>query len=198
MRTRYSQRKKLRIDVLKKFGYYSTESNAPPQRVSALVRKRGEMEKWRNPNSWLAGDIAGGYYKIAVEYRKNLTMNFEAARRTGQGSRHAQAQRKSMLIHHWKLWSRRSIEELQCPQSRPDSQSAGLKRHRIPGYVDATGINSPSLAICPLALCGDLRSQHPRTGMGVEAAVSGTRSSSTSHAPRSMISAVCTAPRHGR
>jgi len=67
----YSQEEKLRIDVLRnsatKHGI-----ECPPQRVICLVPQTGEMEKWRNPNSWLAGDIAGGYYKIAVEYREKI------------------------------------------------------------------------------------------------------------------------------
>ena len=43
----YSQQEKVRIDILKRFGYYSTESNGHLSEYLAWYRKRpGELDQW--------------------------------------------------------------------------------------------------------------------------------------------------------
>ena len=59
----YSHTEKVRIDVLRRFGYYSTESNGHLSEYVAWYRKRPkEIEKWIDLSSWINGET-GGYLR---------------------------------------------------------------------------------------------------------------------------------------
>ena len=65
----YSRTEKVRIDVLKRFGYYSTESNGHLSEYVAWYRKRpGEIERWIDLSSWINGET-GGYLRETWENR---------------------------------------------------------------------------------------------------------------------------------
>ena len=66
---RFSQEEKVRIDILKRFGYYSTESNGHLSEYVAWYRKRpDEIEKWIDLSSWINGET-GGYLRETRESR---------------------------------------------------------------------------------------------------------------------------------
>ncbi len=64
---KYSKEEKVRIDVLKRFGYYSTESNGHLSEYLAWYRKR-DMEKWIDLDCWINGET-GGYLRLCTESR---------------------------------------------------------------------------------------------------------------------------------
>ena len=65
----YSQTEKIRIDILRRFGYYSTESNGHLSEYLAWYRKRpGEIAKWIDLRSWIHGET-GGYLRVTQEGR---------------------------------------------------------------------------------------------------------------------------------
>src|SRR4051812_42896589 len=58
----YSQQEKLRIDVLKRFGVYSTESNGHLSEYLPWYRKRpDEIGKWIDMSNWIHGETGGGF-----------------------------------------------------------------------------------------------------------------------------------------
>ena len=60
---RLSQQEKVRIDVLRRFGYYSTESNGHLSEYFAWYRKRpGEVKHWVSMDAWILGET-GGYLR---------------------------------------------------------------------------------------------------------------------------------------
>ena len=60
---------KVRIDVLKRFGYYSTESNGHLSEYVPWYRKRlDEITKWIDLSSWINGET-GGYLRVCTEGR---------------------------------------------------------------------------------------------------------------------------------
>ena len=64
-----SKTEKLRIDVMRRFGYYSTESNGHLSEYLMWYRKpKGEMEKWNDPEGWYGGET-GGYLRVCREGR---------------------------------------------------------------------------------------------------------------------------------
>lgn len=66
---KYSQTEKVRIDVLKRFGYYSTESNGHLSEYLAWYRKRPEeIADWISLDSWINGET-GGYLRVCRESR---------------------------------------------------------------------------------------------------------------------------------
>ena len=65
----YSKQEKLRIDVLKRFGVYSTESNGHLSEYLAWYRKRPEeTSRWIDMSEWIHGETAG-YLRFCTEGR---------------------------------------------------------------------------------------------------------------------------------
>lgn len=61
------EEEKVRIDVLRRFGYYSTESNGHLSEYIPWYRKRPEeIEKWIGRSSWINGET-GGYLRVCRE-----------------------------------------------------------------------------------------------------------------------------------
>lgn len=65
----YSQQEKVRIDVLKRFGFYSTESNGHLSEYLPWYRKRPEeIHRWIDMSEWIHGET-GGYLRHSTETR---------------------------------------------------------------------------------------------------------------------------------
>src|SRR5438093_1231044 len=67
---------KVRIDVLNRFGYYSTESNGHLSEYLPWYRKRiDEIAKWIDLSSWINGET-GGYLRVCIEGRNWFETDF--------------------------------------------------------------------------------------------------------------------------
>lgn len=65
----YSRTEKVRIDVLRRFGYYSTESDGHLSEYLPWYRKRrGEIRRGIDLSSWIHGET-GGYLRVCTEGR---------------------------------------------------------------------------------------------------------------------------------
>jgi alpha-galactosidase len=65
----FSKQEKVRIDVLKRFGVYSTESNGHLSEYLPWYRKRpGEILDWISTDEWIHGET-GGYLRYSTENR---------------------------------------------------------------------------------------------------------------------------------
>ena len=65
----YSKQEKVRIDVLKRFGVYSTESNGHLSEYLPWYRKRpDEIARWIDMSEWIHGET-GGYLRVCTEGR---------------------------------------------------------------------------------------------------------------------------------
>ncbi len=63
----YSKQEKVRIDVLKRFGVYSTESNGHLSEYLPWYRKRpDEIGRWIDMSHWIHGET-GGYLRYSTE-----------------------------------------------------------------------------------------------------------------------------------
>lgn len=72
----YAQQEKVRIDVLKRFGYYSTESNGHLSEYLPWYRKRPEeIENWISLDDWIHGET-GGYLRYCTESRNWFEEDF--------------------------------------------------------------------------------------------------------------------------
>ena len=72
----YSVQEKVRIDMLEKFGYYSTESNGHLSEYVAWYRKRPEeIKNWISLDSWSNGET-GGYLRVCREGRNSFETEF--------------------------------------------------------------------------------------------------------------------------
>jgi alpha-galactosidase len=72
----YSQQEKVRIDVLKRFGFYSTESNGHLSEYLPWYRKRPQdIPNWIDMSRWIHGET-GGYLRECTEKRNWFETDF--------------------------------------------------------------------------------------------------------------------------
>jgi alpha-galactosidase len=72
----FSRQEKVRIDVLKRFGYYSTESNGHLSEYLPWYRKRpDQIMDWISMDDWIHGET-GGYLRYTTENRNWFETDF--------------------------------------------------------------------------------------------------------------------------
>ncbi len=73
---KYSNQEKVRIDVLERFGVFSTESNGHLSEYLPWYRKRPEeINKWIDLSEWIHGET-GGYLRVCTEKRNWFEEDF--------------------------------------------------------------------------------------------------------------------------
>jgi len=169
------QKEKVRIDVLRRFGYYSTESNGHLSEYLPWYRKRtNEIKKWIDLSSWILGET-GGYLRVCTEDRNWFQKDFpnwmkeappviEASNRSEEhGSYIIEALETGRPYRgHFNVINQGHITNL------PNGCVI-----EVPGYADANGINMPVVGDLPLACAATCSASVRVQEMGVEAAVSG-------------------------
>ena len=171
----FPKTEKVRIDVLRRFGYYSTESNGHLSEYLPWYRKRtNEIEKWIDTSSWINGET-GGYLRVCTEGRNWFETDFPNwlketpkpispnDRSEEHGSYIIEALETGRIYRgHFNVINKGHITNL------PDGCVI-----EIPGYVDASGINMPVVGDLPLACAATCSASIRVQQMGVEAAVHG-------------------------
>lgn len=171
----YPQMEKVRIDVLRRFGYYSTESNGHLSEYLPWYRKRTEeINRWIDLSSWINGET-GGYLRVCTEGRNWFETDFpnwmnetppviSAERRSEEhGSYIIEALETGRTYRgHFNIPNQGHITNL------PDGCVI-----EIPGYVDKTGINMPVVGALPLACAATCSVSVRVQEMSMEAAVHG-------------------------
>lgn len=171
----YPQTEKVRIDVLKRFGYYSTESNGHLSEYVPWYRKRlDEITKWIDLSSWINGET-GGYLRVCTEGRNWFETDFPnwlaqeppkftPERRSEEHGSYIIEARETGRIYrgHFNVVNQGHITNL------PDGCVI-----EIPGYVDRNGLNMPVVGDLPLACAATCSASVRVQQMGMEAAVHG-------------------------
>jgi len=172
---RFRKVEKVRLDVLRRFGYYSTESNGHLSEYVPWYRKRPQdIGRWIDLSDWIHGET-GGYLRVCTEGRNWFETEFPnwlreepkpltAAARSGEhGSYIIEALETGRTYRgHFNVINRGHITNL------PDGCVV-----EIPGYVDRNGINMPVVGALPLACAATCAASVRVQEMGVEAAVHG-------------------------
>ena len=171
----YKNTEKVRIDVLRRFGYYSTESNGHLSEYVSWYRKRPqEIEKWIDLSSWINGET-GGYLRETRENRNWFETEFpklmaEPPRDYDKGER--SSEHGSYIIEaletgrtyrgHFNVMNNGAISNL------PDECIV-----EVPCYADGNGISVPKVGDLPLG-CAAVCSQSAWVQrLAVEAGVHG-------------------------
>ncbi len=171
----YQRTEKIRIDVLKRFGYYSTESNGHLSEYLPWYRKRpDEIERWIDLSSWIHGET-GGYLRVCTEGRNWFETDYPnwlkadpprfvpEKRSEEHGSYIIEALETGRVYRgHFNVVNRGHISNL------PDGCVV-----EIPGYVDRNGINMPVVGALPLGCAASCAASVRVQEMAVEAAVHG-------------------------
>jgi len=171
----YSRTEKVRIDVLRRFGYYSTESNGHLSEYLPWYRKRmEEIPRWIDLSSWINGET-GGYLRVCTEGRNWFNTDFpewlketppvitEYVRSEEHGSYIIEGLVTGRIYRgHFNVQNRNQITNL------PNDCVIEL-----PGYVDRTGVHIPVVGDLPLACAATCSVSARVQQMGMEAAVHG-------------------------
>ncbi len=171
----YPQTEKVRIDVLRRFGYYSTESNGHLSEYLPWYRKRvDEIPQWIDMSNWINGET-GGYLRVCTEGRRWFETDYpkwlaeappviDAQKRSEEhGSYIIEALETGRIYRgHFNIMNQGHITNL------PDGCII-----EIPGYVDRTGVNMPMIGDLPLACAATCSASVRVQEMATEAAVHG-------------------------
>jgi len=171
----YSKTEKVRIDVMRRFGYYSTESNGHLSEYLAWYRKRpDEIPSWIDLSNWIHGETAG-YLRYCREgrnwfetdfpnYMAAPPKNFDG---TERGLEHASyiiealETRKQYRGHF-------NVVNNGCITNLPDDCIV-----EVPCYVDGNGISVPQVGDLPDGCAAILSQSVNVQRMAVKAAVTG-------------------------
>ncbi len=171
----YSRTEKVRIDILRRFGYYSTESNGHLSEYVPWYRKRPEdIAKWIDMSSWINGET-GGYLRVCREGRdwfvteapkmlaEEPTIYSYDKRSHEHGSWIIEALETGRVYRgHFNVVNRGCISNL------PDDAIV-----EVPGYVDRNGISIPRVGPLPPGPAAICNASISVQRLAVEAAVRG-------------------------
>jgi alpha-galactosidase len=171
----FSQSEKVRIDILRRFGYYTTESNGHVSEYLAWYRKRpAELGKWISMDSWING-ATGGYLRVCTEGRNWFETDFpnwmkgkpEVFSSATRGHEHCSYIIESLKTGrvyrgHFNLVNKGCITNL------PDDAIV-----EVPAYVDGNGISVPRVGDLPLGCAAICNASISVQRLAVEAAVKG-------------------------
>ncbi|RAP74997.1 alpha-glucosidase/alpha-galactosidase [Paenibacillus montanisoli] len=171
----FQKTEKVRIDMLRRFGYYSTESNGHLSEYVPWYRKRAdEINDWIDMGSWINGET-GGYLRVCTEGRNWFETDFpnwmkgdpyvySAEKRSEEhGSYIIEGLETGRLYRgHFNVVNNGVISNL------PNDAII-----EAPGYVDANGINMPVVGELPLGCAAVCNVSISVQRLAVEAAVQG-------------------------
>jgi alpha-galactosidase len=159
----FSRQEKVRIDVLKYFGYYSTESNGHLSEYLPWYRKRPEeIKNWLDESSWQNGlwinGETGGYLRVCFEGRNYFQTEFsdlikEHSQPINSQSRgHEHGSYIIEALETGRIYRGHfNVVNNNCITNLPTDAIV-----EVPCYVDKNGISIPQVGNLPLgcaAIC---------------------------------------------
>lgn len=191
----FSRQEKVRIDVLRRFGAYSTESNGHLSEYLPWYRKRPEeIGNWISMDDWIHGET-GGYLRYSTERRNWFEEDYPTFLKEAEkplttwerSDEHA-----SYILE--------ALETGRVYRGHFNVRNGGTIRNlpedcviEAPGYVDRFGIAMMEGIELPLACAATCRASVDVQRMSVEAALTGDVNllkQSMLHDP--LVGAICT------
>ena len=166
-----------RIDVMRRFGYFSTESNGHLSEYVPWYRKRpNEIDRWVYDGTWIGGPT-GGYLnhcrKTRHEYKEKYPGwlsgeldSIKLGERSGEHATHIIEALETGRIYRGHL----NVENRGLITNLPDGCTV-----EIPCYVDGNGIHPTFVGPLPPACAATDRASISVQEMAVEAALTGNR-----------------------
>jgi alpha-galactosidase len=171
----YSKTEKIRIDLIRRFGYFTTESNGHVSEYLPWYRKRpDEIRNWIDLRDWIHGET-GGYLRVCIEGRhwfetevpKWLAEDPPKLGQIKRSTEHASHIIESLETGrryrgHFNFRNGATITNLP-----PDCII------EAPAYVDGNGLSFPRIGELPMACAATCSASANVQRMGMEAAVRG-------------------------
>ena len=169
------EQEKVRMDVMRRFGYFSTESNGHLSEYLPWYRKRPqEIADWISTAAWILGET-GGYLRVCTEGRNWFETDFpkwlaeppwqygENERSDEHGSYIIESMATGRIYRgHFNVRNDGAI-----PNLPPDAIV------EVPGYVDRNGLSIPGVGNLPLGCAAICNNSIQVQRMATRAAVTG-------------------------
>ena len=172
----YSKTEKVRIDVMRRFGYYSTESNGHLSEYLPWYRKRTkDIRSWISMDSWIHGET-GGYLRECTKHRDWFKTDFPrmlkenpqvftpGEGRSGEHGSYIVEALETGRTYRGHL----NVINNDCITNLPPDAVV-----EVPCYVDRNGISVPQVGDLPLGCAAICHASISVQRLAVEAAVSG-------------------------
>jgi alpha-galactosidase len=191
----FSRQEKVRIDVLKRFGVYSTESNGHLSEYLPWYRKRpGEILDWISTDEWIHGET-GGYLRYSTENRNWFETDYPVFLEEA-GKSLADYERTDEHASH----ILEALETGRVYRGHFNVKNGGIIKNlpddciiESPGFVDRFGINMVEGVELPLAAAATCSVSVSVQRMSVQAAMTGDvdlLKQAVLHDP--LVGAICT------
>ena len=166
---------KVRIDMMKRFGYFSTESNGHLSEYVPWYRKRpDEIRRWIDLGVWINGET-GGYLRVCTEGRNWFETDFpnwlkeppkvyDYAKRGQEHGSYIIESIETGRVYRGHF----NVVNNGCITNLPDDCVV-----EVPGFVDTFGINIPVLGELPLGCAACCMSNITVQRLAVEAGAHG-------------------------
>ena len=176
---KHARTEPVRIDVLRRFGYFSTESNGHLSEYVPWYRKRfaehpGEAGKWVNGENWINGET-GGYLRVTTEGRQLFKHDYDRFLREA-----------GTPMDQWKRSTEHGSHIIEARETGRvyrghfNVRNAGVVTNlpgdcviEAPGFVDKTGIQMSAGNVLPAACAATCNVSVSVQRMAKDAAVSG-------------------------
>jgi len=172
----FSRTEKVRIDMLRRFGYFSTESNGHLSEYLPWYRKRPkEIRRWIDLHSgWIHGET-GGYLRVCTEGRNWFSTDFPRWMQAPPQQftpQNRSNEHGSYIIEGLETGrvyrGHFNVVNSGCIANLPDDAVV-----EVPGYVDRNGVNIPRVGDLPLGCAAVCNASISVQRLAVEAAVRG-------------------------
>jgi alpha-galactosidase len=191
----FSKQEKVRIDVLKRFGVYSTESNGHLSEYLPWYRKRpGEILDWISTDEWIHGET-GGYLRYSTENRNWFETDYPMFLEES-GKPLSEYERTDEHASH----ILEALETGRVYRGHFNVKNGGIIKNlpedciiESPGFVDRFGINMVEGIELPLAAAATCSVSVNVQRMSVQAAMTGDvdlLKQAVLHDP--LVGAICT------
>ena len=191
----FSRQEKVRIDVLKRFGFYSTESNGHLSEYLPWYRKRPEeIQNWISTDDWIHGET-GGYLRYTTENRNWFETDFPQFLAEAGKPLLAQDRTDEHASHILE-----ALETGRTYRGHFNVKNGGVIKNlpadcliESPGFVDRFGINMVEGVTLPDACAATCNVSVSVQRMGMKAAISGDvdlLKQAVLHDP--LVGAICT------
>jgi alpha-galactosidase len=166
-----------RIDVMKRFGYFSTESNGHLSEYLPFYRKRpGELKRWIYEGTWIGGRTAGylNHCRGARDEYQEMYPQWLQEPSVAIGPQTRGQEHASYILE--------ALETGRTYRGHLNVGNTGLISNlpdgctvELPCYVDANGIHPAWVGAMPMACAATCRVSIGVQEMAVEAALTGNR-----------------------
>jgi len=166
---------KVRIDMMRRFGYFSTESNGHLSEYVPWYRKREEeISDWISLDSWIQGET-GGYLRVCREGRNWFETDFPNWMQ--QPPKEYKPENRS---HEHGAYILEALETGRLYRPHVNVPNNGTITNlpsdavvEVPAYVDRNGVNVPRVGDLPMGCAAVCNASITVQRLAVEAAVYG-------------------------